>query len=154
MIRVRPKGRFGWTNSKIVAPNHDESEHGREVVLAVERALVEQSDNLPREVAQTMFAVVYNHVRAPLKRAIEAMIMELKLGNRMVEIPPFLQTYVEEGQIKQARSTLVRLAKSAGILLTNEQRKRIDTCTDLSLLDQWFENALHAKTAADVFGEG
>ena len=144
---------------------HDQGDQGRDVVLAVERALVELPPDLQTDVAHTMFSVVYNHVDAPLKRAIEAMLMELKLNNRMVEIPPFLQRYVErgisqglsqglsQGELKEARRAVLRWVDRAGIVLTDEQRNRIETCEDLPLLNKWEENAAHAKTADDVFGE-
>jgi hypothetical protein len=100
-----------------------------------------------------MFAVVYNHVRTPLKRAIEAMLMELKLGKRMVEIPPFLQVYVEQGEIKAARIMLLLWAKEAGLVLSDEHRRRIETCTDFATIMRWGQNVVHARTADDVFGQ-
>jgi hypothetical protein len=45
-----------------------------------------------------------------------------------------------------------RQLKRAKIDLTEEQRARIETCSDLTTLDQWTENVIGAKTAADVFG--
>lgn len=47
---------------------------------------------------------------------------------------------------------LLRLVKKAGITLTDDDRARVDACTDLAILDRWVDNVLGAKTAADVFG--
>lgn len=88
--------------------------------------------------------------------------MELKLNNRMVEIPPFLQEYVEQGisqgisqgELKHSRTMLERMVHRAGIVLTDELKMRIEACTDVVVLDKWIENAIDATTAADVFGEG
>jgi hypothetical protein len=88
------------------------------------------------------------------------MIMELKFNNRLVEIPPFFEAYVEkgvkqgisQGELKHSRSTLERLVARAGIVLTDEQHKRIEACTDLAMLDRWTDNVSQAKTAAAVFG--
>ncbi len=153
---------------------HDQGEHGRDVVLAAEEALMASPKDMSKELAAMMVAVVYNHVQTPLKRAIEALVMELKLNNRLVEIPPFIQPYVDDGikqgikqgirqgisqgisqgKFEQARSILERLIARAGIVLTDEQHKHVEACTDLETLERWTDNAINANTAADVFGEG
>jgi predicted transposase/invertase (TIGR01784 family) len=56
-----------------------------------------------------------------------------------------------EGLAAGKRDALLRLLARAGLMLTQEQRGRIATCADIAALDRWFENALGAKTAADVF---
>jgi len=45
---------------------------------------------------------------------------------------------------------LLRLLARAGIPLTEEDRGRIQACTDPATLNRWVENVLGAKTAADV----
>ena len=49
------------------------------------------------------------------------------------------------------RASLVRLLARRGITLTEEQQKKISLCDDQARLDQWFDNALTANTAAEVF---
>ena len=56
-----------------------------------------------------------------------------------------------EGEINARRNTLLRLLARAGIVLTNHDRARIQTCADTAILDQWIDNILGAKNAADVF---
>jgi predicted transposase YdaD len=56
------------------------------------------------------------------------------------------------GKLEATRSTLQRQLKRAKIELTEEQRARIETCSDMTMLDRWTENVIGAKTAADVFG--
>jgi hypothetical protein len=56
-----------------------------------------------------------------------------------------------EGELKGKRDALLRLLTRAGIVLTEEDRARIDACTDGALLGRWVENVLGAKTAAEVF---
>ena len=63
------------------------------------------------------------------------------------------QEGVEEGEIERAqgkRETLLRLLARAGIALTEDDRARIQACTDAATLDRWVDNVLGAKTAADV----
>ncbi len=57
---------------------------------------------------------------------------------------------VEEGELKGRRKTLLRLLARMGLSLTDEERERIQECSDLTTLDRWLENVLGAKTAADV----
>jgi hypothetical protein len=48
------------------------------------------------------------------------------------------------------RDTLLRLLERAGIELTENDRARIQACTDPAILDQWVENVLGAKSITDV----
>jgi hypothetical protein len=40
---------------------------------------------------------------------------------------------------------------SRGFDLTEDARAQIAACTNIEVLDRWFDNALVAKTGADVF---
>jgi PD-(D/E)XK nuclease family transposase len=55
-----------------------------------------------------------------------------------------------EGELKATRNAVLRLLMRAGIILTDDERARILTCADPATLDRWFDNALGAKSAADV----
>ena len=54
------------------------------------------------------------------------------------------------GQLEGLRDVLLRLLARAGIPLIEEERARILACTDVETLQQWTENVLGAKTAAEV----
>jgi len=56
-----------------------------------------------------------------------------------------------EGVAEGKRASLLRLLSRAGIVLAEDERARIAACADVAMLDRWFDNALGAKTAADVF---
>jgi hypothetical protein len=56
-----------------------------------------------------------------------------------------------EGRIEGKRDALLRLLARAGIHRTIDDHARIEACTDAAVLDQWVDNILGAKTAADVF---
>jgi hypothetical protein len=76
--------------------------------------------------------------------------------------PPFMQELIDrgkregelkglrEGELKGLRDMLLRLVARAGIALAEDDRARILACTDPATLEQWVENVLGAKTAADV----
>jgi predicted transposase/invertase (TIGR01784 family) len=54
------------------------------------------------------------------------------------------------GKLEARRDTLLRLLVRAGLALTEEDRGRIQTCTDAVALDRWIDNVFGAKSAADV----
>jgi hypothetical protein len=56
----------------------------------------------------------------------------------------------KEGKVEAKHETLLRLLARAGIALTDDDRARIDACTDTAKLDLWIDNVFGAKTAADV----
>ncbi len=57
----------------------------------------------------------------------------------------------QEGRAEGKRDTLSLLLAHRGIVLTEEDRARISSCVDGALLDRWFERALSATSAAEVF---
>jgi hypothetical protein len=56
----------------------------------------------------------------------------------------------EEGIVEGKRDTLLRLLARAGIALAEDDRARVQGCTDAAILDRWIDNVFGAKTAADV----
>lgn len=46
---------------------------------------------------------------------------------------------------------MLRLLRVRGVALTDEQRQQVATCADLVQLDRWFDRAITAATAAEVF---
>ena len=56
-----------------------------------------------------------------------------------------------EGEVNARMSTLLRLLERAAIPLTDDDRARIQACTETATLDRWIDNVLGAKTAAGVF---
>jgi flagellar biosynthesis/type III secretory pathway protein FliH len=57
---------------------------------------------------------------------------------------------VAEGEIKGKRDALLRLLARARIALADDERGRIQACSDKAILDRWLDNVLGAKTAEDV----
>ncbi len=55
-----------------------------------------------------------------------------------------------EGEIKGRREPLLRLLARAGIVLTDDDRARIQACSDGATLDRWIDSIFGAKSAADV----
>jgi predicted transposase/invertase (TIGR01784 family) len=57
----------------------------------------------------------------------------------------------KSGIAEGKRNALLRLLARAGLVLTQEDQGRIAACADIATLDRWFDNALAARTVADVF---
>jgi hypothetical protein len=142
---------------------HGNGPNGLDVVLAAFGAL----GRFDREHAAVYFQIVYNALREPMRRALEARIMERQTEAEAI-FPPFIQKLIDQGQLKGMREgesrgihegelrgkrdALLRLLTRASIALTEEDRERVQSCSDLATLDRWVDQVLGAKTAADVFG--
>ena len=57
----------------------------------------------------------------------------------------------QSGHAEGKQDALLRLLAYTGLALTEDERARITACTDVATLDRWFDNALTAKSLADVF---
>ncbi|WP_438008113.1 hypothetical protein WME89_04990 [Sorangium sp. So ce321] len=68
--------------------------------------------------------------------------------------PPFVQELIDRGKLEGIREgkrdTLLRLLARAGIVLAEDERARLQACTDIATLDRWIDNVLGAKTATEV----
>jgi hypothetical protein len=124
---------------------HGNGPEGLDVVQAVLSAL----GRFDHEHAAVYFQIVYTALREPMQKALEAMIMERQTQAKAT-FPPFAQQLIDRGKLEGERAVLLRLVARAGITLSEEERARVDACTDLATLDRWVDNVLGAKTAADV----
>lgn len=102
--------------------------------------------------------IIYQALRDPMRAVLEKVIMERSIDFKNIPLPPFAQKLVDrgeregelKGELKGKRETLFRLMARAGIVLTDEERLRIQGNTDIATLDRWLDNVLGAKTAAEV----
>jgi len=133
---------------------HGNGPNGLAVVLAAFGAL----GRLDHEHAAAYFQIIYNALREPIRRALEALIMEQQTDTAAT-FPPFAQKLIErgklegirEGKLEDKRETLLRLLARAGIAFTEDDRARVQACADAATLDRWVDNVLAAKTTAEVF---
>ena len=119
------------------------------------------------------FQIIWDVLREPMQRALEALVMERQTEGK-TEFPPFAQRIFErgvhegeqrgelkglregelkglrEGELKGLREALLRLLVRAGIAVSEDERARIQTCADPATFDRWIDNVLGAKTASEV----
>lgn len=58
---------------------------------------------------------------------------------------------LEEGRVAGKSEQLLRLMERRGFSMTEEIRQRVTTCTDMPVLDLWFDRAIDATTLDEVF---
>jgi urease accessory protein UreF len=121
--------------------------------LAVVQAALVALGRLDREHAAVYFQIIWNALREPMRRALEALVMERQIEDKAT-FPPFAQQLIDrgfrEGELKGLRDALLRLSARAGITLTEDEHARIQACDDAATLERWVQNVLGAKTAADI----
>ncbi|WP_375764774.1 Rpn family recombination-promoting nuclease/putative transposase [Archangium gephyra] len=63
------------------------------------------------------------------------------------------ETLIERGHRKGLKHAVLRILTKRGLLVDEQSRQRILTCTDVTTLDTWLDRALTATTLAEVWGE-
>jgi hypothetical protein len=71
----------------------------------------------------------------------------------------FIESYVrvgieqgiEQGAVAEAAEKLLRLLDGRGLQPTDAQRAQVAASTDMSQLNLWFDRAINAESATDVF---
>ncbi|MFY0562889.1 Rpn family recombination-promoting nuclease/putative transposase [Archangium lansingense] len=58
----------------------------------------------------------------------------------------------EQGRAQGQAEGVLRILAARGILVDEQVRQRILTCTDMAILDRWFDRALTATTLSEVLG--
>ncbi|MEP7121059.1 MAG: hypothetical protein ABJE95_09125 [Byssovorax sp.] len=123
--------------------------------LAVVFAALAGLGQLDREHAAAYFKIVYNALREPMRRALELKIMEQPTeAEDDTAFSEFLERIADHRaqvrELKDKRAMLLRFLARAGIATGEEDRARIQACTDPATLDRWIENVIGARTVTDV----
>ncbi|WP_437742692.1 hypothetical protein WMF39_45420 [Sorangium sp. So ce1504] len=120
--------------------------------LTVVRAALVALGRLDQEHAMVYFQVIWSGLREPMRRALEALVMERQIEGETTF--PFVRELMDrsklEGKLEGKRDTLLRLLARAGIVLSESERERVQACTDMATLDRWIDNVLGATTAIEV----
>ncbi|MEV4875941.1 hypothetical protein [Streptomyces cyaneofuscatus] len=63
------------------------------------------------------------------------------------------ESFRDEGRAEGRAEDILRILTVRGVSVPDEARQRVTACTDLAVLDVWFERAITAPTADAVFDE-
>jgi hypothetical protein len=66
-------------------------------------------------------------------------------------IEGFVQQGLQQGAVQAKSEDVLKIIDARAIDATAEQREQVSSCTDIAQLDKWFDRALTAGTAADIF---
>ena len=58
-----------------------------------------------------------------------------------------------KGEAKGKAEAVLKLLDARGLAPTSEQRRQVASSTDTAQLDLWFDRAITASTAAEVFAD-
>jgi hypothetical protein len=60
---------------------------------------------------------------------------------------------IEQGKARGEAAALLKLLKARGVDLTEKQHDAVTSSNDLKEIDRWFDRALTATSADDIFGQ-
>ena len=84
-----------------------------------------------------------DHVREVLGRREQGEEKGLKKG---------LEKGLKQGAVASKSEDLIKVIKARGLDLTQPQQEVVSSCSDLSQLATWFDQALDAKTTDEILG--
>jgi hypothetical protein len=109
-----------------------------------------------QEHAAVYFQLIYNALREPMRRALEALVMERQIEGKAV-FPPFMQQLIDRGELKgrteEAARAVLAVLRVRGIAVPDAVGERVLAEKDPARLERWLERAVVAGSAADVLDE-
>jgi hypothetical protein len=121
-----------------------ETEQGARRVLA---AIVDTGAGIAdRERLTTIIMAIAS---GAARRILEDMMTTIEWKDPFIE--GLKQQGREQGLEEGKAEYLLKVIDARRIAVTDQERERVISCTDLTQLDQWFDRAVSANTAADIF---
>ena len=124
--------------------------------LAVVTAALTALGRLDQEHAAVYFQIIYNALREPMQRALEALVMERQIEGKAV-FPPFVQQLLDRSELKGRAEEAVRavltVLRVRGMTVPDAVRERILAEKDPARLERWLERAIIAASIAEVLDE-
>ena len=101
--------------------------------------------------------IMLNLASDAARRRLETMMTTMEWKSDFIEgfvqegLQQGMQQGLEKGEVKAKSEDVLKVIDSRAINLTAEQREQVTSCTDIAQLDEWFDSALTAETAAAIF---
>jgi hypothetical protein len=137
---------------------HGREERGLEMALATLTA----TSGLDEERAMFYLDLVRGALNDSARRALESM---MSTGNYQLQDPESARKLLDftrrlreegkvegkaEGEAKGKAEALLHILATRGLAVSDSDRDRILSCTDLATLDRWIDRAIRASTMSDV----
>jgi hypothetical protein len=120
--------------------------------LAVVTAALTALGRLDHEHAAVYFQIIYDALREPMQRALEALVMERQTEGKAT-FPPFAQRIFERGELEGRAADVLTVLRVRGVAVPDAARERILVERDPERLERWLEKAAVAPSVAEVLGE-
>jgi hypothetical protein len=117
----------------------------RRVLDAMASAEVSDTDRL------RMTAIILRLASDAARQILEAMMTTSDYEKTFVE--RIHDEGIAEGEAKGKAEAVLKLLVARHLAPSPEQRQRVTACTDPTQLDLWFDRAITASTAAEVFAD-
>lgn len=95
---------------------------------------------------------VHNALREPMRRALEALVMERQVEGKAV-FPRFAQQLIDRGRTEEAARAVLTVLRARGMTVPDAVRERILAERDAARLERWIERAVVAASLADVIDD-
>ena len=123
-----------------------ESESGAHRVLdAIASPAVTDADRL------RMTAIILQLASDAARQILEAMMSTAEYEKTFIE--RIHDQGIAEGEARGKAEAVLKLLDARGLAATDEQRQQVTSSTNAAQLDLWFDRAITAGTAAEVFAD-
>jgi hypothetical protein len=125
--------------------------HGRgkvEIAAAIGAAAAHSVSQFPEDQRQVYSMLLAANLSEAARKAIE-MQPEFEKFFSEAQRRSYERAHAK-GEAKGKADGLLKILMQRGLALTAEQRRRIGECTDVALLDRWFDRALSASSVAEL----
>jgi len=121
--------------------------------FAVVQAALVALGRLDREHAAVYFQIIWNALSEPMRRTLEALVMERQTEGKAT-FPPFAQQLIDrgktEGRAEEAARAVLTVLRVRGVAVPDAARERILAQKEPEQLERWLERAAVAPSVAEV----
>ncbi|QRK04349.1 Rpn family recombination-promoting nuclease/putative transposase [Archangium violaceum] len=127
------------------------SPEGAEHLVVLIRYLLWVGDEAVHEVAGRVLHSVLDGQRAEeLMRSYGEQLIERGLQQGLAR---GREEGLQQGLIRGRAEAILRILTARGVQVDEETRQRVLTCTDMAVLDLWFDRSLNATSLSDVLSD-
>jgi hypothetical protein len=98
-----------------------------------------------------MTAIILRLASDAARQVLEAMMTTSEYEKTFIE--RIHDEGIAEGEAKGKAEAVLRLLDARGLAPSREQRDRVMSSSDAAQVDLWFDRAVTARTAAEVFAD-